>query len=49
MKYFCEHSLNLQELIDRAPKKFWLSSSDLSKTEKLILMGYVLGQAISIF
>lgn len=45
MKYVSEYSLDLQELINRAPKRFWFSSKDLSKTEKLILMGYVLGQS----
>lgn len=45
MKYVSEYSLDLQELINKAPKRFWFSSNDLSKTEKLILMGYVLGQS----
>ena len=45
MKYVSEYSLDLQELINRAPNRFWFSSNDLSKTEKLILMGYVLGQS----
>lgn len=45
MKYVSEYSLDLQELINKAPKRFWFNSNDLSKTEKLILMGYVLGQS----
>jgi len=45
MKYVKEYSLDLQELISKAPNRFWFSSNDLSKTEKLVLMGYVLGQS----
>lgn len=44
MKYVSENSLDLEGLIKRAPR-FWISSNDLSRTEKLVLMGYVLGQS----
>lgn len=44
MKYVIENSLDLEGLISRAPR-FWIMSNDLSRTEKIVLMGYVLGQS----
>ena len=42
MKYIVENSIDLSELINRAPKN-WLHSDELSKEEKIVLFGYQIG------
>lgn len=44
MKYIVENSLDLSELISRAPKTMWLHSDELTKIEKLVLFGYQIGR-----
>ncbi len=44
MKYVREYSVDLQEIINKVPEGRWLGSNVLSKTEKMILLGYSIGQ-----
>lgn len=44
MKYVIENSIDLSELIGRAPKTMWLHSDQLTKIEKIVLLGYQIGQ-----